>query len=74
MCHMTQPNAPIPARIADDLEGAAEEVQYWTKDRDRLICELRKEGISLRRIGKLANLSDTAIAHIIRRDMPQDPS
>lgn len=48
-------------------QGAARLVVEWTRDRDRLIGELRQAGYSLRDIAGIVGLSHTAIAKILRR-------
>jgi len=50
-----------------DLAQCQTQIAKWTAKRDRLIRDMRQDGLSLRQIAVAAGLSHTAVANIVGR-------
>ena len=55
-------------RTATELRKAASRAREWTLRRDALVHIARADGLALREIADLAQLSHTQIANILKRD------
>lgn len=55
--------------LRTDARIAARKAREWTLQRDRCVVALdREEGLSLREIGAIVDLSHTAVRQILARD------
>lgn len=55
-------------RLLNQLRRTADQARERTAERNRLIVELRNQGIPLRTIGDAAGLTHPAIIRILERD------
>lgn len=60
------------AESFDRLRALADQAGAATRERDRLILQLRAEGVPLRTIGEAAGLSAPGVAKICARAVPAD--
>lgn len=59
---------PGVERLEEELRQRVGDLANAKADRDRLICELFQAGVSMRKIGRLADLSHVAVRKILQRE------